>query len=83
MTGMSNPADIYYNQFDNILAIPNSGNNTVDFVFYPCNNSDIQENLTTKNLIKKIDILGREATYKGFELHIYNDGSVEKKYVIQ
>ena len=81
--GLSNPADIYYNQSDNILAIPNSGNNTVDFMFYPCDNSDIQENLTTKNLIKKIDILGRETTKKGFELHIYNDGSVEKKYLIK
>jgi len=37
----------------------------------------------TKSLLKTIDILGREATNKGFQLHIYNDGSVEKKYVIK
>ena len=48
---LSNPADIYYNQFDNILAVPNSGNNTVEFLFYACNNSTIKENSTTKNLI--------------------------------
>ena len=37
-----------------------------------------------KNLITKVDILGRETTNnKGFQLHIYDDGSVEKKYVIK
>ena len=36
-----------------------------------------------KNLITTIDILGRETTNKGFQLHIYDDGSVEKKYLIK
>ena len=37
-----------------------------------------------KNLITTIDILGREtANNKGFQLHIYDDGSVEKKYLIK
>ena len=36
-----------------------------------------------KSLIKKIDILGRETTNKGLQLHIYDDGSVEKKYLIK
>ena len=31
-TGMSSPADIYYNQLSDTLAIPNSGNNTVVFL---------------------------------------------------
>ena len=47
------------------------------------NNSFIQEIEPLKYLIKTIDILGREATNKGFQLHIYDDGSVEKKYVIK
>ena len=38
---------------------------------------------TNKNLLKKIDILGRETTKKGFQLHIYDDGSIEKKYIIK
>ncbi|MAQ69674.1 MAG: hypothetical protein CMD23_01090 [Flavobacteriales bacterium] len=38
---------------------------------------------TNKSLIKKIDVLGREATNKGFQLHIYDDGAVEKKYIIK
>ena len=31
-TGMSSPADIYYNTYSDTLAIPNSGNNTVSFI---------------------------------------------------
>ena len=36
-----------------------------------------------KQLIKKIDILGKETTNKGFNIEIYDDGSVQKKYVIE
>ena len=46
--------------------------------------TNITEILTiNKSLIKKIDVLGREVTNKGFQLHIYDDGSVEKKYLIK
>ena len=47
------------------------------------NNSFIQEIKPPQYLIKTIDILGREATNKSFQLHIYNDGSVEKRYIIE
>mgnify|MGYP003307562396 CR=1 FL=1 len=83
MSNLSNPADIYYNQFDNILAVPNSGNNTVDFISFACNNSSIQETPTSKLLLKKINILGGESNNKDLRLHIYDDGSVEKKYLIK
>jgi hypothetical protein len=44
----------------------------------------IKEQTAYKNLITKKDILGRETTNnKGFQLHIYDDGSVEKKYLIK
>ena len=36
-----------------------------------------------KNLITTVDILGRETTNNGLQLHIYDDGTVEKKYVIK
>ena len=36
-----------------------------------------------KSLIKTIGLLGRERNNKGFQLHIYDDGSVEKKYLIK
>ena len=48
------------------------------------NNSFIQELSTTRVLLKKIDLMGKETTNKkGFQLHIYDDGSVEKKYLIK
>ncbi len=40
-------------------------------------------NLANRNLIKTISVLGGEATNKGFLLYIYDDGSVEKKYLIK
>jgi len=45
--------------------------------------STIEYPAINKTLIKTLDILGRESTNKGLQLHIYNDGSVEKKYVIK
>jgi len=46
-------------------------------------NNSVSENIKTESLIKTIDILGRENNNKGFQLHIYDDGSVEKKYLIK
>ena len=46
-------------------------------------NSNIQERETKKKKLKSIDILGRETNNKGFQLYIYDDGSVEKKYIIK
>ena len=34
-------------------------------------------------LIKVIDILGKDTNQKGFNIEIYDNGSVEKKYVIE
>ena len=46
-------------------------------------NTSIDEFISPKKLIKSSDILGKETTNQGFQLHIYDDGSVEKKYVIK
>ena len=40
-------------------------------------------NVTNRKLIETLGPLGRKATNKGFQLQIYDDGSVEKKYVIE
>ena len=46
--------------------------------------TDLTESLkNVKNLTRKVDVLGRTTTNKGFELEIFDDGSVEKKYVIK
>ena len=80
---MSNPADIFYNQFNSIIAVPNSGNNTINFISYSCDNSNVHKIYLHKKPINKLDILGRETIKKGFQLHIYNNGSMEKKYLIK
>jgi len=43
----------------------------------------IEDSHNTKYILKTIDLLGRDATQKGFNIEIYNDGSVQKKYVIE
>ena len=50
---------------------------------FDCSNINIIESTINKSLIKKTDILGRETNNIGFKLHIYDDGSVEKKYLIK
>jgi len=82
-TGLSSPADICYNTNDNIIGVPNSGNNTVEFIEVDCDNVTIPEIKNNRSLIKTIDILGREASQKGFQLEIYENGYVEKKYLLK
>lgn len=83
VSNLSSPADIYYNQFDNILVVPNSGNNTVDFLSFTCNNSSIKDTPTSKLLLNKFNILGGDSNNENLRLHIYNDGTIEKKYLIK
>ena len=66
----------YYVEGDyDIYLIKTDGKtSSIEGVYIP--NSNIKLKTT-------IDILGRETTNKGFQLHIYDDGSVEKKYLIK
>ena len=47
--------------------------------------TSINEDIVSKRkLIMKVDVLGRETmNKKGFQLEIYDDGSIEKKYFIK
>jgi len=47
-----------------------------------CEYNNIDDFSHQKNLVKIIDILGRDTNHNGFNIHLYNDGSVEKKYII-
>ena len=42
-TGQSQPADIFYESNSQTLAVPNSGNNTVNFISINCTPSNIEE----------------------------------------
>ena len=85
INNLDNPADIYYNQYSNTLAIPNSGNNTINFVEYSCqNNSTIETTIKPIKILKTLDFLGRNINNKsrGYQIEIYNNGNTEKKYII-
>ena len=48
---------------------------------YDCS-INLEEELLEKQLVKIIDVLGRETSNNiGFKLKIYDDGSIEKKYI--
>ena len=47
------------------------------------NNSLIKELTPNTSLLKRIDVLGRRSTNHGLQLHIYDNGYVEKKYLIK
>jgi len=42
-----------------------------------------QESLSNRKTIKIVSLLGLETTAKGLHLQIYDDGSIEKKYLIK
>ena len=71
---------------DKILDLKNWINNRLEWLDLNIP-GDCEINLTDysseKSLIKTVDILGRESLGKGFYLNIYDDGSVEKKYIIK
>ena len=74
----TNPENIQFTYFDI------TQDEFVTLTFNNCDELSIDEESINKTLITKVDILGRETNNnKGFQLHIYDDGSVEKKYVIK
>ena len=46
-------------------------------------NSVLQENNFNRKLISTIDILGRDSDNKRFHVNIYDDGSIDKKYILK
>ena len=50
-----------------------------------CKNSilSVDKHSINKQLIKAINLNGREMTNKGLKLEIYNDGTIHKKYFIK
>ena len=48
-----------------------------------CEYNNIDEFLNQKNLGKIIDLLGRNTNHNGFNIHLYDDGSVQKQCVLK
>ena len=47
-----------------------------------CDKINIKDFFPKKRILKIIDILGRELNHQGFQIQIYDDGSIEKQYLI-
>tara|TARA_B100000579_G_scaffold23748_1_gene16809 strand:+ start:11845 stop:13182 length:1338 start_codon:yes stop_codon:yes gene_type:complete len=64
-----------------------SGDNAFIYLIKLNNNGDIISTSdiedTDNSILQKINILGQETTNKGLQLHIYDNGTVEKKYLIK
>ncbi len=48
-----------------------------------CFESNVEKLEKNKNPLRTVNILGKESQNKGFQLQIFDDGSVEKKYLIK
>ena len=50
-----------------------------------CESASIEEYMTNKKLMKITDALGREVNHTTNQIlfHIYDDGSVEKKFIVE
>ncbi|MAQ47312.1 MAG: hypothetical protein CMD27_00335 [Flavobacteriales bacterium] len=81
--GMSNPADICFNESDNIIGIPNSGNNTVEFINYSCDNTNTTEHIRKNEIIFSTNLLGQSDNQSKFQFNIYNDGTIDKIYILK
>ena len=60
---------------------PNQEDFNLDGIGDLCDGIGLNEPNSKKHLITTIDVLGREVSNKSFQLHIYDDGLVEKKYL--
>lgn len=87
VSNLSHPADICYNQAEHVLAVPNSLNNTVDYLTLDlCSpNTSLNELLVDKRIIETKDLLGRSTESLPFVplIDIFDDGSVQKRIIIE
>ena len=87
VSSLSHPADICYNQSEHVLAVPNSLNNTVDYLTLDlCSpNTSLNEVLVHKRIIETKDLLGRSTDPLLFTplIDVYDDGSVQKRIIVE
>ena len=71
------------------ICVETGNGNDIDIVVIwiggeDCEQVNVKEERVTKKIISKSNIIGKQTNNnKGFQLHIYDDGSVEKKYLIK
>ncbi len=62
---------------------PNQEDFNSDNIGDVCDSIYLNEDSQNKKLLIVLDILGKMGATNSFQLHIYDDGSVEKKYIIK
>ncbi len=62
---------------------PNQEDFNSDNIGDICDGIDLNEDSQKKNLLIILDLLGKRGAKSSFQLHIYDDGSVEKKYILK
>ena len=72
------------NYLNTNFSVSNGNLDTQHYFNTDCNKSTLSNyNTTNKNLIEKIDILGRRNKNEIFQLHIYDDGTIENIYILK
>ena len=82
---LQNTGYIIYNSTGYMLEVygNNGGSESTQLYEYNCNTSTLLDLNKSKTLLSTINLLGQETVQKGFNIEIYNDGSIEKKYLIK
>jgi hypothetical protein len=79
--------DFFCDEIDNCPDVynPDQDDTNWDTIGDDCDGIGLNEELHNKKIIYIVDILGRSSTNinETFQLYIYNDGSIEKKYLIK
>ena len=83
--GSGSSTDYYYYYYDWEVSFNRTCESDFEIVEVSVNDvTTIDDDLVkNKTLIKNIDFLGRETNSNGFIIKIYNDGSVEKKSILE
>ena len=76
--------DYYYYFYDWSISYDRICSSDTQMISVSVANSSLDEHLSSKSLLKIIDILGRETDKStDFNFHIYEDGTVEKRFILK
>ena len=75
--------DYYYYFYNWDVTYDRSCQSDAEVIYVNINSSSVEEYSSQKSLIKVIDVLGRETQNKDFNIQIYDDGSVEKRFILK
>ena len=79
------PEEVSWSIIDNTNNIISEGGSPYyNDLYNSCNNnSEITETNISKSILKVVDVLGRETSKQGLQLLIYDNGSVDKNYILK